>query len=139
MLPLNMEKKELIGRKVKGFAFSGAHNGLVFNEYMDVHIGEVGVIIGYVNDYYAYKVEFEDGEKWNYPASLIEQHLVTEAKIDMELLDKFAMAALPGLVERLSIHITAEQAAKLTYQLAKAMIEERINYEDDVILGKDEV
>jgi hypothetical protein len=75
-------KKELIGRKVKGFKFEyGKHNGLIYPESMDDCIGKVGVITLYYAYDNSYIVQFET-EHWSYPAALIEQHLVYDNPLD---------------------------------------------------------
>jgi hypothetical protein len=74
--------KELIGRKVKGFWFNDKkHNGLPYsNDDMASFIGEVGLIQYYNSMRDSYHVEFINGETWQYPAELIEQHLVDESE-----------------------------------------------------------
>jgi len=73
-----MKKEELIGKKVRGFRFeSNKYNGLHYAESMDDYIGKVGGIVDYdVNN--NYRVKFEDGMSYHYPAERIEHHLVDE-------------------------------------------------------------
>lgn len=76
-----MENKELIGKKVKGFEFEIEKSRcFFFTEQMYEYIGKLGTIIHYRKRCNSYTVEFEDGRKWNYPAELIEQHLVEESQ-----------------------------------------------------------
>lgn len=127
-----MEKKELIGRKVKGFAFESGTSGAIYLEGMDKFVGRLGVIFNFNEEKVA--VYFGD-ESAYYPASLIEQHLVTENQTDMELLDKFAMAALPSVINRMSIYDSSEDVSNACYDIAKAMLDERKKYEKDLNLG----
>lgn len=76
-----MNKKELIGRKVKGFKFEPfRYDGINFSEEMYDYIGTVGVIHSLVEDIKGNvnpKVRF-NGVSYTYPASLIERHLIPE-------------------------------------------------------------
>lgn len=124
-----MEKKELIGRKVKGFAFETTEH-IGFSPVMYDYINVIGTIIHY-NEYNdSYSVIFDDTD-WHYPASLIEQHLVPESQTDMDLLDKFALAALPSVIGRVSINLTHQAIAQHAYNIAKAMLDEGGKYEND--------
>jgi hypothetical protein len=60
-----MEKKELIGKKVKGFQFDVASPNYVLD--MDKHIGEVGKITQYFDNNNSYRVNFEN-KSWIYPS-----------------------------------------------------------------------
>lgn len=127
-----MEKKELIGRKVKGFAFEqNSYPTLGYYNQMDDCIGKIGTIISYTGlKLNSYAIKFGD-QTWDYPASLIEQHLIPENKTDMELLDKFAMAALIPVLKDASINATPQEKVKEVYEIAKAMLDERGKYEND--------
>lgn len=75
-------KRELKGRKVKGFYFEDfEHNGLGYSKQMDAHIGEVGEIISHDKEGNTYEVRFKK-DIWTYPAELIKQHLVEENPLD---------------------------------------------------------
>jgi hypothetical protein len=71
---------KLIGKKIKGFKFDET-NETSYNPKMDIHIGEIGQILEYKPKTNAYSVEFKL-DTWNYPAELIEQHLVEETPLD---------------------------------------------------------
>jgi hypothetical protein len=75
-------KQELIGKKVKGLKFEAKkYNGLPNNKVeMPSFIGEVGLIQYYNSMRDSYHVEFINGDTWQYPAELIEQHLVDESE-----------------------------------------------------------
>jgi len=74
-------KQELIGRKVKGFKFDGHLADCGYNPKMDNYINQIGVIESCNDLLNSYYVEFKD-DKWQYPAELIEQHLVDESGIN---------------------------------------------------------
>ena len=73
----NMNKEELISKKVRGFKFKGEIGRIMFNSSMKDTIGEVGTIIEYDKKFNTFQVNFRNSS-WNYPAELIEQHLVEE-------------------------------------------------------------
>ena len=73
----NMNKEELISKKVRGFKFKGEIGRIMFNSSMKDTIGEVGTIIEYDKKFNTFQVNFRDSS-WFYPAELIEQHLVEE-------------------------------------------------------------
>lgn len=129
-----MENKELIGRKVKGFAFETT-TSLEYNDKMNKYIGKEGVICYYDSLDNTYRVKFND-DHWFYPASEIEKHLVEEKdwsvtinsptqQIDQDLLDKFAIQSLPNIISRISINATHSDIAKECYDIARAMMKER--------------
>jgi hypothetical protein len=72
-----MNKEELISKKVRGFKFKGEIGRIMFNSSMKDTIGEVGTIIEYDKKFNTFQVNFRNSS-WNYPAELIEQHLVEE-------------------------------------------------------------
>lgn len=75
-------KKELIGRKVKGFKFEDEkYNNLPYSEAMNDYIGKIGVIKKYYGCDNSYEVQFEKAQFW-YPGELIEQHLVSDNPLD---------------------------------------------------------
>lgn len=76
--------KNLIGRKVKGFKFEGPR----YSPKMDNYIGKVGVITVAWGGEGVYRVDFEDGDFWNYPAEEIEQHIVKENLVTRQQLDE---------------------------------------------------
>lgn len=76
-----MENKKLIGKKVKGFRFDGAKYRCGYSSLMDNNIGIIGTIREYEKSTNVYVVNFEK-DNWNYPAELIEQHLVEEPPFD---------------------------------------------------------
>jgi hypothetical protein len=64
-----------VGRKCKGFSFESETDGIEWSPMMEHHIGEIGEItIQYKN---SALVQFE-GYNWDYPISLIEQHLIED-------------------------------------------------------------
>jgi len=75
--------KDLIGKKVRGFKFGDCYK-CGYTKEMDIHDGQIGTIIDCVNYNNSYRVDFGD-EDWQYPAELIEQHLV-EDTIDRDVL-----------------------------------------------------
>jgi predicted RNase H-like HicB family nuclease len=80
-----MKKEELNGKKVRGFRFD--HKKLKRLQYipkiMDNYIGKIGVIEEYNIIFDSYRVKFENGMSYHYPAELIEQHLVEEPTIEV--------------------------------------------------------
>jgi hypothetical protein len=75
--------KDLRGKKVRGFKFSDFYK-CGYNKKMDIHDGQIGTIIGIRGNNNSYRVNFGD-DYWDYPAELIEQHLV-EDTIDRDVL-----------------------------------------------------
>ena len=75
-----MKKEELIGKKVRGFRFESNRNfGLQYMpKIMDNYIGKVGGIVDYNIKFDSYRVKFENGMSYHYPAERIEHHLVVE-------------------------------------------------------------
>jgi len=74
-------KKELIGKKVKGFSFEGRkYYGVCYNEEMNKFIGKVGVIESCEEISNSYEVRFKTQCCW-YPAELIEQYIITEEQL----------------------------------------------------------
>jgi hypothetical protein len=75
-----MKKEELIGKKVRGFRFERNKNfGLQYMpNIMDNYIDKVGEIVDYNIKFDSYRVKFEDGMSYHYPAEFIEQHLIVE-------------------------------------------------------------
>jgi hypothetical protein len=70
--------QELIGRKVRGFEFNHQEECL-FSQTMKKYIGKIGIIKELGSKYkIAFKVLFDDGEFYYYPADQIEAHLVEE-------------------------------------------------------------
>jgi predicted RNase H-like HicB family nuclease len=76
----NMKKEELIGKKVRGFRFVSNRNfGLQYMpNIMDNYIDKVGEMVDYNIKLDSYRVKFEDGMSYHYPAERIEHHLVVE-------------------------------------------------------------
>lgn len=72
--------ERLIGRKVRGFKFETTKY-CSYVKGMDKYVGKIGKI-GIIDEYRPvsknFKVEFEDGEYWGYPADQIEAHLVVD-------------------------------------------------------------
>jgi hypothetical protein len=64
-----------IGRKCKGFRFEHGTDGVNWNSNMEKYIGEIGVIIEQKD--FNVIIEFQSFW-WNYPISLIEEHLIPE-------------------------------------------------------------
>lgn len=76
-----MEKPEsLIGRKIKGFKFEGSEFPDIGydSDFMDKYEDEIGVIQKFMSKNYSFAVFFKDGFEFEYPANLIEQHLIPE-------------------------------------------------------------
>lgn len=76
-------KKDLIGKKIRGFRFTGystESSGLGWNQLMERCIDKIGTIIDYIPGNDSYTVEFGStwDNIWNYPAKLIEQHLIED-------------------------------------------------------------
>lgn len=78
-----MEKKHLIGKKVRGFEFKATDSGLFFVDEMTKYNGRIGTTLEIVED--DVRVEFEDGKKFRYPLSEIEQHLVEDTPSQYEV------------------------------------------------------
>jgi hypothetical protein len=75
-----MKKEELIGKKVRGFRFAKEAFSKVeyMSAKMDKYVGKEGVIEEYIYYFNSFRVKFEDGMSYHYPAEFIEQHLVDE-------------------------------------------------------------
>jgi len=67
--------KNYIGRKCKGFRFEHETDRVEWIKEKKKHIGEVGVIKKQSSRYVT--IEFKD-DHWDYPISLIEEHLIPE-------------------------------------------------------------
>ena len=67
--------KNYVGRKCKGFRFEDGTDGVNWLEKKESRIGEVGLITYQEDD--SVGIEFEN-DWWNYPISLIEEHLIPE-------------------------------------------------------------
>lgn len=69
--------KNYIGKKIRGFRFRFEHetDNIGWSEYIERNIGKIGEIVHQSDRYVT--VNFEK-ESWNYPISLVEQHLVEE-------------------------------------------------------------
>ena len=67
--------KNYIGRKCKGFRFEDETDGVEWIKEKKNHIGEVGVIEKQRHGYVT--IQFKD-DYWDYPISLIEEHLIPE-------------------------------------------------------------
>jgi hypothetical protein len=79
-----MKKKNLIGRKVKGFRFStGDYPMVCWSENMELNIDKEGTIENYSEHNNSYYVKFKE-RGWYYPADQIEAHLVDEWVIGEE-------------------------------------------------------
>lgn len=78
-----MEKKHLIGKKVRGFEFNATDSGLFFVDEMTEYNGRIGTTLEIVED--DVRVEFEDGKKFRYPLDQIEQHLVDDTPSQYEV------------------------------------------------------
>jgi hypothetical protein len=76
-----MNTNKLIGKKIKGFWFDNEIYKFGYVSNMDKHIGKIGQIEKYEEVYNCYRVNFKS-ESWQYPAELIEQHLVEETPLD---------------------------------------------------------
>ena len=80
--------KNYVGRKCKGFRFEDGTDGIEWNPRMKHHIGEVGgITIQHKN---SVLVQFEV-YNWNYPISLIEEHLIPETPEIPQLGEGFEM------------------------------------------------
>jgi hypothetical protein len=64
-----------VGRKCKGFRFEDRIDGVPWVQPMENFIGKIGEII-YQTDKYVV-IQFKD-DRWSYPISLIEPHLIPE-------------------------------------------------------------
>jgi hypothetical protein len=121
--------KDLIGKKVKGFKFeSSEYDGLQYNSYMDEYIGEEGCIVCYNERYNCYKVQFKD-DYWDYPASLIEQHLVEEWEIGKEY--EFTHESMRGWGKRELVAILPKEY-KDRYIVSSRSIKKGWTYMSDI-------
>ena len=70
--------KNYVGRKIRGFRFEDGTDGVKWNDRMEAYISRVGQVM--IRDNYndPLVVEFDDGNTWVYPISLIEPHLIEE-------------------------------------------------------------
>lgn len=69
----------LIGKTIIGFKFlTGYYKNLTFSPSMEYYIGKVGIVCSYNSGFDCYNVQFSGGQKWSYPACLIEDYLVAE-------------------------------------------------------------
>jgi hypothetical protein len=69
--------KDLIGKKIKGFAFEDkVHDGLHYNPKMDNYIDQIGFILRYTPSKDSYTVRFKNTKEWMYPAKLIEDYII---------------------------------------------------------------
>jgi hypothetical protein len=68
--------KNYIGRKCKGFRFEDETDKVPWVQSMENFIGKMGLISNQRDD--SVRIEFEKGW-WNYPISLIEEHLIPES------------------------------------------------------------
>jgi len=69
--------EKLIGKKVRGFKFEG-NNNFFYDDEMDRHIGEEGIIKKYNDRNKSFAVEFKRCLLWAYPVDQIEAHLVED-------------------------------------------------------------
>jgi hypothetical protein len=67
--------KNYIGRKCKGFRFQDKTNDIRWSGLMENFIGKIGLITE--QRYPSVKISFKD-DFWDYPTSLIEEHLIPE-------------------------------------------------------------
>jgi len=67
--------KNYIGRKCKGFRFEDETDDTPWTQSMEKHIGKVGLIVDQEDD--SVRINFKNNW-WNYPISLIEEHLIPE-------------------------------------------------------------
>lgn len=69
--------ENLIGKKVKGFRFDHMEFPNVgYGDHMDFAIGKDGIIECYFEENDSYSVDFYGMLNFQYPAELIEQHLI---------------------------------------------------------------
>jgi hypothetical protein len=68
--------KNYIGRKCKGFRFEDETDKVPWVQSMENFIKKMGLISNQRDD--SVRIEFEKGW-WNYPISLIEEHLIPES------------------------------------------------------------
>jgi hypothetical protein len=87
-----MKEKDLIGKKITGFRFSG---GPVFVDEMEKTIGKEGVVVSQVPN--VCFVSFGFGQGWNYPYPEILEHLVEKEKKTTEEL----VAELQKLISKI--------------------------------------
>jgi predicted RNase H-like HicB family nuclease len=82
-----MKKEELIGKKVRGFRFEFAKfvNVGYMSTKMDKYVGKEGVIEDYNVQFDSYRIKFEDGMSYHYPAERIEHHLIVEEEPTKEI------------------------------------------------------
>jgi hypothetical protein len=67
--------KNYVGKKIRGFEFGDGTNGVRWNTNKKLYIGEIGEIT--YQDSRRAGIKFSD-DRFDYPISLIEQHLIEE-------------------------------------------------------------
>lgn len=96
-----MEKRNLVGKKVKGFKYDD-YKGCYYVDVMDKFIGVEGVVDFYDEDIDAVRIDFGDGEKWYYPAQqAIDIHNDPDLKLEIEVVKK-DLESLQGTVKHYS-------------------------------------
>jgi len=74
---MNINYIKILGKKCKGFKFKDFDYGkLVFHPNMKKYIGLFGVISSYNPDNDSFKIIFDDGEFWHYPAEIVLKHII---------------------------------------------------------------
>jgi hypothetical protein len=115
--------KDLIGKKVIGFRFDSHAYKCGYSKEMDELIGETGVINKYHSLSNCYTVQFK-GEYWNYPAELIEQHLIEENS------DEIDRDVLRRELEKFGNFYRSENAKRSIYTEGGGFIDDYFEYLD---------
>lgn len=68
-----MKKGTLIGKTIKGFAYTSKPNCTYVPLSMDKYIGVEGKIIYINSEGTWYDIKFPDGDNWSYPADEVEK------------------------------------------------------------------
>lgn len=80
-----MGKKNLIGKKVRGFRFDPyPDSSLFYSPRMEPFVGEIGTIRAFSPNGNV-RVRFRGDEEWSYPLDQIEQHLVEDTPSQYEV------------------------------------------------------
>ena len=71
------KENEFIGKKCNGFEFKDFNYGpLVFNPSMKKYIGSTATISSFNPDNNSFKLTFDDGDFWHYPAEVVMNNII---------------------------------------------------------------
>lgn len=104
--------KNYVGRKIRGFKFKSSKTLSYIPSFMDKYIGEEGVVK--IQSKNNVKVEFNNGDLFTYPISMVEEHLLPE---ELELPKKGDMISVSvdgkSWVERIFIAYIEESISPI--------------------------